>query len=99
MHHAPRPAKETDTVADPEPMTAGLRLLGRGPVALLHGDPHIGDTYVTEDGRTGFADWRCVLRGSWAYDVSHLLTGGSAVEDHDPVALLRDAPGAGHGRT
>ncbi|MGW1546852.1 phosphotransferase [Streptomyces sp. NPDC002346] len=69
------------TVDHLEPMLAGLRLLGRGPVTLLHGDPHIGNTYVTGEGRMGFTDWQCVLRGSWAYDVSYLLAGGLTVED------------------
>ncbi|MFE9924310.1 phosphotransferase [Streptomyces sp. NPDC005774] len=60
---------------------AGLEECSTGPATLLHGDPHIGNTYVTGEGRMGFTDWQCVLRGSWAYDVSYLLTGGLTVED------------------
>ncbi|MEF9901618.1 hypothetical protein [Streptomyces sp. P9-A2] len=59
------------TVNNLEPMRAGLR---------LHGAPHIGSTYVTDEEQMGFTDWQCVLRGSWAYDVSCLLTGWLTVE-------------------
>ena len=36
------------------------------PPTLLHGDPHIGQTYVTGTGRMGFVDWQVVMRGGWA---------------------------------
>lgn len=62
-------------------MTTGLELLGQAPLTLLHGDPHIGNTYVTGAGRMGFNDWQCILRGSWAYDFSYLVAGGLTVED------------------
>lgn len=43
------------------------------PTTLLHGDPHLGNTYVLPDGRGGLLDWQLMMRGSWAHDVVYLL--------------------------
>lgn len=47
----------------------------RGPMTLLHGDPHPRNTYILPDGRVGVLDWQLVRRGSWAHDVSYALIG------------------------
>ncbi len=56
----------------------GLRT---GPQTLLHGDPHIGNTYVLPDGEIGFLDWQVVRSGSWAHDVGYFLQGALAETD------------------
>ena len=43
------------------------------PTTLLHGDPHLGNTYVLPGGRGGLLDWQLMMRGSWAHDVTYLL--------------------------
>jgi hypothetical protein len=43
------------------------------PTTLLHGDPHIGNTYLLPDARGGLLDWQLMMRGSWAHDVTYLL--------------------------
>jgi hypothetical protein len=43
------------------------------PTTLLHGDPHIGNTYLLPGGRGGLLDWQLMMRGSWAHDVVYLL--------------------------
>jgi hypothetical protein len=58
-----------------------LELGNRGPQTLLHGDPHIGQTYITQEGRMGYGDWQIVMRGNWAYDYSYALTSALTVED------------------
>ncbi|RDI56091.1 phosphotransferase [Nocardia mexicana] len=58
-----------------------LLLAEQGAQTLLHGDPHIGNAYVCDDGRMGFTDWQLVLRGSWAFDVTYTITSGLEVED------------------
>jgi len=45
----------------------------RSPTTLLHGDPHLGNTYFLPDGRGGLLDWQLMMRGSWAHDVTYLL--------------------------
>lgn len=46
------------------------------PVTLLHGDTHIGNTYLLPGSRGGFLDWQLMVRGSWAHDVTYLLVTG-----------------------
>jgi hypothetical protein len=43
------------------------------PQTLLHGDAHVGQTYVTADGRMGYSDWHHCLRGGWAYDFAYCV--------------------------
>ncbi|MFZ4518012.1 MAG: phosphotransferase [Microthrixaceae bacterium] len=40
---------------------------------LLHGDPHLGNTYLLPGERGGLLDWQLMMRGSWAHDVTYLL--------------------------
>ena len=43
------------------------------PTTLLHGDPHLGNTYLLPGVRGGLLDWQLMMRGSWAHDVTYLL--------------------------
>ena len=45
------------------PVGALRASLTKGPVTLLHGDAHIGNTYVLPDDDVGFLDWQVVRRG------------------------------------
>ncbi|MFE9575141.1 aminoglycoside phosphotransferase family protein [Nocardia sp. NPDC006044] len=51
------------------------------PPTLLHGDPHIGQTYVTRDGRMGLADWQVIMRGGWAHDFAYSVNSGCEPDD------------------
>ncbi|NUP30044.1 MAG: aminoglycoside phosphotransferase family protein [Mycobacteriaceae bacterium] len=51
------------------------------PSTLLHGDPHIGQTYRTADGRMGFVDWQVVMRGGWAHDFAYTVNSGCEPAD------------------
>ena len=51
------------------------------PATLLHGDPHIGQTYRTDSGRMGFVDWQVVMRGGWAHDFAYTVNSGCEPED------------------
>src|SRR3546814_12901831 len=55
--------------------------LSRGPVTLLHGDAHVGNTYVLPDGSVGFLDWQVVRRGCWSQDVGYFLVGALTQDD------------------
>jgi aminoglycoside phosphotransferase (APT) family kinase protein len=48
---------------------------------LLHGDPHIGNTYVLPDDDVGFLDWQMVRRGNWSLDLGYFLQGALTIED------------------
>lgn len=58
-----------------------VALLGQGPVTLLHGDAHIGNTYVLPDGGVGFLDWQVTRRGHWSQDTGYFLAGALTSED------------------
>ena len=45
----------------------------QAPTTLLHGDPHLGNTYLLPGGRGGLLDWQLMMRGSWAHDVTYLM--------------------------
>lgn len=56
-------------------------MLAAGPQTLLHGDPHIANTYLLPDGRGGFLDWQLMVKGRWAHDFTYVLITGLATED------------------
>lgn len=60
----------------------------RQPQTLLHGDPHVGQLYVTGDGRLGLTDWQSIMSGGWGYDFGYLV--GSACELEDRRAWEGD---------
>lgn len=47
--------------------------VARGPLTLLHGDPHPRNTYALPDGRVGVLDWQLIRRGAWSHDVGYAL--------------------------
>jgi hypothetical protein len=57
--------------------------LTNGPVTLLHGDPHIGNSYVLPDDDVGFLDWEVVRRGNWSHDLGYFLVGSLTEADRD----------------
>jgi hypothetical protein len=59
-----------------EALWASQRILDGGPHTLLHGDTHIGNTYVLPDASGGFLDWQLMVRGSYANDISYVIATG-----------------------
>lgn len=51
------------------------------PQCLNHGDSHLGNLYVTADGRPGFLDWQTLRRGPWQQDYTYFLVGALDPED------------------
>lgn len=73
-----------------------IRSLTASVQTLLHGDPHIGNTYVTPGGEVGFLDWQMARRGNSSLDLGYFLQGALTVEDrrnHERALLeeYRDA--------
>lgn len=69
-----------------------IRTLTASPQTLLHGDPHIGNTYLTPSGEVGFLDWQVARRGNWSLDVGYFLQGALTIEDRrkNEHALLEE---------
>lgn len=64
-------AAALDTHAD-----AYYREFESGPLTLLHGDSHLGNTFAWADGRSGLLDWQVVWRGPGLREVSYWMTTG-----------------------
>jgi hypothetical protein len=66
--------------------------LSRGPMTLLHGDAHIGNTYVLPDNDVGFLDWQVVRRGEYSQDLGYFLVSALTEEDRRKAEadLLRE---------
>ena len=64
-------AAALDTHAD-----AYYREFEAGPLTLLHGDSHLGNTFARPDGRSGLLDWQVVWRGPGLREVSYWMTSG-----------------------
>ncbi len=51
------------------------------PHTVLHGDAHVGNTYVVDGERVGFLDWQVLHRGHHALDLGYFLQGALTRED------------------
>jgi Phosphotransferase enzyme family len=58
-----------------------IRTLTVGPPTLLHGDAHVGNTYLLPDGTVGFLDWQVARRGNFSLDLGYILQGALTTED------------------
>lgn len=77
------------------------RIIYRQPHTLLHGDTHIGNTYVLPDSSGGLLDFQLTVRGPWCHDLTYLLITGLDIElrqqhERELINLYRDAL-ASHG--
>lgn len=48
---------------------------------MVHGDSHVGNTFVSASGRPGFIDWQGMHPNSALHDVSYFITGALTTED------------------
>jgi len=51
------------------------------PKTLVHCDVHLGNWYITGEGRMGLCDWQCVSIGSWSRDFAYAVSAALTVED------------------
>lgn len=51
-----------------------------GPVTLLHGDTHLGNTYALPDGSAGLYDWQVIQQGHGLRDVVYFTVLSTPVE-------------------
>jgi hypothetical protein len=53
----------------------------QGPLCLIHGDAHLGNTYARSDGSRLFIDWQLVCKGRPWRDLTYFLIGSLRIED------------------
>jgi Ecdysteroid kinase-like family len=84
--------------SEPE-LRAGVAALKRHqstlPQTLLHGDSHIGNTYLTADSG-GLLDWQIMVRGYAMHDVTYFITTALPIElrrktERELLAFYRDS--------
>lgn len=72
-------------LVDRERVLAAFRTLWREADprlrCVVHGDPHVGNTFVTAAGEPGFLDFQGPHAGSAMHDVAYFLVGALPVED------------------
>ena len=81
-----------------------LPMHDKGPRTLVHSDVHLGNWYVTGDGRMGLCDWQCISRGHWARDLAYAVSTVLTVDDRrawerELIARYAAAFSAATGRT
>jgi hypothetical protein len=64
-----------------KPYIGTLTASSGSPQTLLHGDAHLGNTYVLPSNEVGFLDWQVARRGNWSLDLGYFVQGALTVED------------------
>jgi hypothetical protein len=76
---APRAAAMPTDLLDPPRIhaahTAMIAAHADEPVTINHGDTHLGNLFVTAEGKPAFLDWM-PRKGPWSLDVSYFITAG-----------------------
>lgn len=49
--------------------------------AIVHGDSHVANTFMSASGRPGFLDWQAFHPNSALHDVPYFITGALTIED------------------
>jgi hypothetical protein len=70
------PAVRAVSAALDDNIDAYYREFEVGPLTLLHGDSHLGNTYSMPDGRSGLLDWQVVWQGPGLREVTYWMTAG-----------------------
>lgn len=68
------------------------RSWSEGPQTLVHGDPHMGNTYALPGGRAGLLDWQVVFRTRGVRELSYCLIPAldtSLRRDHERELIRR----------
>lgn len=48
---------------------------------LVHGDAHVGNTFIAPSGEPGFLDWQVIHPGSAMHDVAYFIIGALSIDD------------------
>lgn len=74
-----------DTIKDQKRTVAAIKkhFATKNPkfMCLLHGDPHIGNTFVDPTGSPGFLDWQICHVGPAFHDLAYFVVGALTISD------------------
>ncbi|KAL2151060.1 hypothetical protein VTH82DRAFT_6158 [Thermothelomyces myriococcoides] len=75
----------TEEMLDRERMIRAFKTLwettNQDHLCIVHGDSHIGNTFITAAGEPGFLDWQGLHLNSFLHDVTYFVAGSLAIED------------------
>ncbi|CAJ2508683.1 Uu.00g137090.m01.CDS01 [Anthostomella pinea] len=59
-------------------------------LCVVHGDPHLGNTFLDREGQPGFLDWQTAHIGSAFHDVAYFVIGSLSIDDRQEheIAIL-----------
>ncbi|MET0988598.1 MAG: phosphotransferase [Steroidobacteraceae bacterium] len=57
------------------------KMIFDAPHVLLHGDAHVGNSYIGPDNSVSFLDWQGYGTGYWMHDVPYFLVGALDLPD------------------
>jgi hypothetical protein len=77
--YVPEPLRDRDLVA--RAVQAAWAVKRSEPVCLVHGDPHVGNYFLTAEGEPGLLDWPLSTVGNWAWDVGYSLASAMTIDD------------------
>ncbi len=81
-----------DDIRDAQQLVDAFVALGELPPGpgwtVIHGDMHVGNTFVDGDGRPALIDWQLVQHGHWSIDVAYHIA--SALEPAERASAERD---------
>jgi hypothetical protein len=58
-----------------------ISTISTGALTLMHGDAHVGNTYVLPGDHVGFLDWEVTRWGHWSHDVGYFIVSALTEED------------------
>jgi len=75
---------------------------GALPLTITHGDVHLKNWYITNEGRMGLSDWQVTSKGHWSRDVAYTISTALTVEqrrawEQDLLRIYLDAFAAAGG--
>ncbi|KAL2166186.1 hypothetical protein VTG60DRAFT_3146 [Thermothelomyces hinnuleus] len=75
----------TDEMTNRERMIRAFKTLwattNQDHLCVVHGDSHIGNTFITPSGEPGFLDWQGLHFNSFLHDVTYFIVGALTIED------------------
>jgi len=51
------------------------------PHTIIHCDVHLGNWYITGDGRMGLLDWQVIAKGHWSRDLAYAVAATLPIDD------------------
>lgn len=77
----PVPGEMTDRVRMEAAFTKMWKMTNPDHICAIHGDAHLGNTFITPAGAPGFIDWQGLSVGSCFHDVAYFISGALTIED------------------